>query len=171
MDLIRYDILFMCFNLYTAKKKVQLFSGLEIYSGIYNVHRKSPGRQTIVFYALCLLYFLSTGTIVSDSLAYIFQVSNNSICKNVIFLSVIQLHLRTLPVQLQSDSQPLLFRIKIVQTTTNGCDFIAQCTLVRTNHCTYHPFYSPKSPLSIWLASKGAKIIENGEVFFISSSS
>ena len=52
----------------------------------------------------------------------------------------------TLPVQLQVDLQSMIFRVSIVATTVNGCcDFIAQCTLVRINHFTYHPFYSPKS--------------------------
>ena len=33
-----------------------------------------------------------------------------------------------------------------LQTVSSGCcDFLAQCILVRINHCTYHPFYSPKS--------------------------
>ena len=48
--------------------------------------------------------------------------------------------------QLQSDLQSILFRAAIVQTTANGCcDFIAQCTLVRINHCTHSIYYSPKS--------------------------
>ena len=55
------------------------------------------------------------------------------------------LRLNTLLVQLQIDLQSILFRVEIVQTTVNGCcDLIAQCTLVRINHCTYHLFYSPK---------------------------
>ena len=38
------------------------------------------------------------------------------------------------------------FVLVIVEGTVFGCcDFIAQCVLVRINHCTYHPFYSPKS--------------------------
>ena len=33
-----------------------------------------------------------------------------------------------------------------MQSIASGCcDFLAQCILVRTNHCNYHPFYSPKS--------------------------
>ena len=52
----------------------------------------------------------------------------------------------TLSVQLQIDSQSMLFYLRVVQTAVNGCcDFIAQCTLVRINHCTYHRFYSPKA--------------------------
>ena len=48
--------------------------------------------------------------------------------------------------QLQIDLQPLLFRLSIVQVITNGCcDFIAQCTLVHINYCTYHTFYPAKS--------------------------
>ena len=54
--------------------------------------------------------------------------------------------MQTLSPQLQIDYQSMLFRIGIVQTAVFGCcDFIAQCILVRINHCTYHPFYSPKS--------------------------
>ena len=58
------------------------------------------------------------------------------------------MRIAALPVQLQidSDSASMLFHLSIAQGTLNGCcDFIAQCTLVRINHCTYHPFYSPKS--------------------------
>ena len=47
---------------------------------------------------------------------------------------------------LQIDLKLILFRVTIVQATVTGCcDFIAQCTLVRIYHCTYHLFYSPKS--------------------------
>ena len=143
----------MYFNLYAAKK-VRLFPCLGIYSGIFAIYihcvlSKESRTMGIVFYALCLLYILSTTTVVSDLLGYVIQVSNNSIrvCKNIIFLSVIQIRLLILPVQLRSDSQSmLLYRIRILQVVANGCcDFIAQCTLVRINHCTYHPFYSLKS--------------------------
>jgi hypothetical protein len=45
-----------------------------------------PGTATIIFYALCLLYVLSTASIVVDLLANILGVvSNNSTCKNIIF--------------------------------------------------------------------------------------
>ena len=47
-----------------------------------------------------------------------------------------QTHTFARPVQLEIDSQSMLFHIFIVQNTLNGCcDFIAQCTLVRI------PFY------------------------------
>ena len=42
---------------------------------------------TILFYALCLLYVLSTATLVSDLVAIILQVSNNLIRKIIIFTS------------------------------------------------------------------------------------
>ena len=143
----------MYFNLYAAKK-VQLFPCLGIYSGIFATYlhcvlSKESRTTGIVFYALCLLYILSMTVVVSDLLYFVISVSNNSIqvCKNIIFLSVIQTRLFTLPVQVQSDSQSMLLRrINIVQVIVNGCcDFIAQCTLVRINNCTYHPFYSLKS--------------------------
>ena len=35
---------------------------------------------------------------------------------------------------------PVIFRFQIVQAVASGCcDFLAQCILVRINHCTYHP--------------------------------
>ena len=108
---------------------------------------KTFGTATILFYALCLLYVLSTATIVSDLVAFILEVSNNSICKNFIFLSSVQSRIRTLSPQLQIDLQPIFLRLLIVQTIATGCcDFLAQCILVRISHCTNHPpFYSPKS--------------------------
>ena len=51
-----------------------------------------------------------------------------------------------LSIQLQIDSESVLFRLYLIQLIASGCcDFLAQCILVRINHCTYHPFYSPKS--------------------------
>ena len=135
----------MYFNLYPAKE-VQLFPGLGIYSGIFVLYLlcQSPESRTanIVFYALCLLYVLSTANIVVDLLNFILTVSNNSISKNIIFLSVMQLYygqygLYTLPVQLQLDLQSIIFRIEIVGTVLSSCcDVIGQCILVSTNPCT-----------------------------------
>ena len=82
----------MCFNLYPAKE-VQLFSGLGVYSAIFVIYLRCVSNleesrtTTIVFYSLCLLYVLSAGTIVIDLLAFIIEVSNNSICKNINFIS------------------------------------------------------------------------------------
>ena len=71
-------------------KEVQLFPGLGIYSGIFAIYLqctlKESRKTTIVFYALSLLFILSTATVVSDLLVAIITVSNNSICKNIIFL-------------------------------------------------------------------------------------
>ena len=40
----------------------------------------------------------------------------------------------------------MLLHLLIIRSIAIGCcDFIAQCILVRINHCTYHPIYSPKS--------------------------
>ena len=137
-------------------KKVQLFPGLGIYSAIFIIYlhcvllSKESRKTSIIFYALCLLYVLSTATFVCDLLGNVISVSNNSISKDIIFLSVtIQLRLGTPPVPSQLlliDSQSLLFRIAIVEPTVFGCcDFIAQFILVRINNYTYHLFYSPKS--------------------------
>jgi hypothetical protein len=85
---------------------------------------KSTGRTaSILFYALCLLYVLSTATVVVDVVTNISLVS---------------------PI----DAKPHLFQaITTIQTIVSSCcDFLAQCIFVCINHCTYHPFYySPKS--------------------------
>ena len=112
---------------------------------------KDSRTSTIIFYALCLLYILSTATVVSDLLAIIdSDVSNNSICKNNIYLLVMLMPLYTLLVQLHIDLQSILFGVAIVQITLSGCcDLIAQCTLVCINHYTYHLFYSPSNSSKI----------------------
>ena len=83
-------ISFSCTLTCTLLKKVQLFPGLGIYSGIFVIYlhcvlSKESRTTSIVLYALCLLYVLSTATIVSDLLGYIIDVSNNSICKYIFF--------------------------------------------------------------------------------------
>ena len=86
----------------TLAKEVQLFLGLGIYSGILVIYlqcqKKDSRTATIVFYALCLLYVLSTATVVCDLALYVVSrigpdalvvVSNNSVCNlKSIFLSV-----------------------------------------------------------------------------------
>ena len=82
----------MSFNLYAAKE-VQLFPGLGIYSGIFAIYfklqcvlvSKESRTTSIVFYALCLLYVLSTVSVASDLLKFVIGVSNNSISKYIIF--------------------------------------------------------------------------------------
>ena len=110
----------MYFNLYAAKEvQLELFPCLGIYSGIFAMYFKlqcvlvsKESRTTnIIFYALCLLYVLSTASVVCDLLVYIIQLSNNFICKYIIFLSVIQLRLGALPVPSQLlviDTQSML---------------------------------------------------------------
>ena len=85
--MVRYPF-YVLYNLYLAKED-QLFPGLGIYSGIFAIYVqcRSPESRTttIVFYALCLLYVLSTVAVVSDLIALILEVSNNSICNNIFF--------------------------------------------------------------------------------------
>ena len=76
----------------TLAEEIQLFPGLGLYSGIFAVYLHCSLNNfrtaTILFYALCLLYFLSTATVVSNLVALILQVSNNpTICKNIISIS------------------------------------------------------------------------------------
>jgi hypothetical protein len=117
---------------------------------------KESRTAIIVFYVLCLLYALSMATIASDLLENILEVSNNSsICKIIIM----QMRIGALSPQLQNGSQSMLFRIGVVQVIANGsCDFIAQCILVRINHCTYHPFIHLILQRSSVVGSCGVKI-------------
>ena len=125
----------LCALTCTLAKVVELFPGLGLYSGIFAVYLQcssDKSRTAIIhFYTLCLLYVLSTASILSDLVVAILQVSDNPICKNVKFLSVVQLHIGTLS-QLQIDLIPMLSHLSIFQKIASGCcDFIAQCILVR----------------------------------------
>ena len=115
-------------------------------------------KATIVFYALCLLHVLSTATIISDLLSIILQleyvknggtVSNNSICKNIIFKPLVQESSEGLAAtSYLMPGDQTIFPLAILQTLASGaCDFIAQCIMVRISHCTYlnHRFCSPRS--------------------------
>ena len=66
----------------TLAKEVQLFLGLGLYSGIFVMYfqcqsKSTGGNTTIVSYAVCLLYVLSTVDFVSDFVAITLEVSNN----------------------------------------------------------------------------------------------
>ena len=73
----------------TLVKEVQLLPDPGLYSGIFAIYLQCPSKRSgtalILFYAVCLLYVLSTASFVSDLTALILQVSNNSIRKNTIF--------------------------------------------------------------------------------------
>ena len=84
----------------TLAKEVQLFPGLiGLYAGIFVMYfqcrrqsnKSTDGTPTIVSYAVCLLYVVSTVTFVSDIVNPILEASK-SIFKNImiIFLSVVQ---------------------------------------------------------------------------------
>ena len=84
------NISILCALTCTLAKEVQIFPCLlGLYSGIFAIylqcHLKESRTAIIVFYVLCLLYVLSAATIVCDLLNIILEVSNNSICKNIIF--------------------------------------------------------------------------------------
>ena len=96
-------------------------------------------KPTIVFYALCLLYILSAFTLVCDLVVITLQlhVSNILSVKLSFFKLVMQCGISG-PDLIFYYSQLILLRLAIVQTTASGlCDFIAQCIMVRINHCTY----------------------------------
>ena len=125
--MVRYPLYMLYLSL--IKTSNSLFYGLGLYSGIFAMYFQGQSNVsrtgTIVFYAVCLLYFLSTVTFVSDVVALILEVSNNSMCKNITFLSVVQ-----------SPSQLINFRLAIVQAIASGCcDFLAQFILVHKPLC------------------------------------
>ena len=76
----------ICASTCTLAKEVQLFPGAGLYSGIFALYlqcqSKKAGTAIILFYAVCLLYILSTASFVSDLVALILEVvSNNFISK------------------------------------------------------------------------------------------
>ena len=129
------------------------FNCIGVYSGIFAIYLKYSSNESrtrttnIVFYAICLLYVISTAVFVTDSL--IIAVSFNSICENIFLSSVVQLDLiYILSPLLQIDLVSILNRIRAVQLTVDSfCDFTSQGILVCIDHsnCIYYPFYSPKS--------------------------
>ena len=65
------------------------------------------------------------------------------------------------PVDTLSGSRQLIYRVAIVQTVASGCcDFIAQCIMVRINHCTYmnHQFIHLNPQRSTVVGLCGIKI-------------
>ena len=85
---------------YTLAKEVQLFPGLGLYSGIFAIYLRlqrpmDKSRTAIIlFYIVCLLYFLSIATITSDVVTFVLEVSNtgNSIYKDFIFYYMLCRH-------------------------------------------------------------------------------
>ena len=80
-----------CFTLYPCYiKNVQSLPGLGLYTGIFVIYLQCPwnkSRTPIILYALCTLYVLTTATFISDFVTLILKVSNDFICKNIIFFN------------------------------------------------------------------------------------
>ena len=132
-------ILISALNLVTLAKEIQLFSGTGLYSGIFAIYLQCPKKDSrtamIVFYVLCLLFVLSTASVVCDLLNIILvldsDVSNNPICnlKNLFFLSVMQ---NPQSSQQYSDIILVVERLQNIQMALAGCcDVMAQFILVR----------------------------------------
>ena len=89
--MVRYS--FYCASTCTLAKAVQLLYGIGLYCGIFAMYLQFQSEKsrtsTIIFYAVCLLYLLSTLSFVSDLLALILEVSDNAIYKNINFLSAV----------------------------------------------------------------------------------
>ena len=80
----------LCALTCTLAKEVQSLPGLGLYSGIFPMYLQNPQnklrKESITFYTLCVLYVLSTVNVVIDFVDIIIKlVSNNLICKNIIF--------------------------------------------------------------------------------------
>ena len=71
---------------YTPAKKVQLSHGIGLYSGIFALYLQCQSSKSrtaiIIFYAICLLYLISTLNFVGDLIFLILEVSGIAICKN-----------------------------------------------------------------------------------------
>jgi hypothetical protein len=67
--------------------EVQIFLGSGVYSGIFAIYLQCPSKEsraaTIVFYALCLLYILSTATVVCDAAAFTVGLHSHVSSKNI----------------------------------------------------------------------------------------
>ena len=127
-------------------------------------------KPTIVFYALCLLYLLSTFTVVRDLVIITLQlVVGNILSVKLLFFtnqfwSIVLIvvlwesfqywNFRRVPPSLSvTDIQLIILRLGIIQSVASGCcDLIAQCIMVCINHCTYlnSPFYSPSKSSKIY---------------------
>ena len=68
----------------TLAKEIQLIIGLGLYSGVLAIYFQlechSNKSTAIVFYAICLLYVLSTVNFVSDLVALILLEVSNKLC-------------------------------------------------------------------------------------------
>jgi len=135
-----------------------------LYSGIFAIYLQCPSKEsktaTIVFYLLCVLYLLSTATLVCD------------------FLNIMQLQFQfpadALSPQLQIDMQTMLYHIQIVQASTIGCcDFISQCILIyrcwivwgKNIHVVIIPSFLAITFIATWLATNGSITWKLGQFF------
>ena len=129
----------------TLANELLLFPVLGIYSGIFILflHLQCPSNDSkqlrtaiILFYAVCVLYTLSTFVIIGDFIVFVRLVSKKTLSVRLPFLiSVVQTRSKILWPKTLPESQLLSFLV--AQTTVNGCcDFIAQCIIVRINHFT-----------------------------------
>jgi len=121
-----------------------------LYSGIFAIYLQRPQNKSrtasIIFYALCVLYVLSTVNIVIDLVANI-------------------------PVTEKLESFTLY--IPILQTILNGCcDFLAQCILIyrcwivwgQTISVVIVPSFLAITFLVTWLAAAGATSFVQGQL-------
>ena len=135
-------------------KKLWFPVSLGLYSGIFAMylqHRdpQNKSRTYIIFYALCVLYVLSTVNVVLDLLQFDIEsdntVSNNStICRSITFL--------------KSSCERQVVLAILDNIAIGCCDFLAQCILVRINDCCYIRFIHLNFPRSTVVGSCGVRV-------------
>ena len=91
-------IFILCAFTCTLVKEVHLFPGLGLYSGIFATYcgqyfklqrsRNKSKRASIIFYALCALYVLSTVNAVLDLIAIIIEIVSNCPLARISFLKI-----------------------------------------------------------------------------------
>ena len=137
----------------TVKLKLLLAKAVQhraipgLYSGIFAIYLQYRGSQkstdrakNILFYALWVLYALTTATIIVDML----------ICFLIDAVSVDHHRRLTLFQFVQNVETRILYHLAIIQGTVFAlCDVIAQSILVRTTGNTYHHSSNSSKDISL----------------------
>ena len=119
------------------------YSYLGLYSAIFCMYIQDHAslkelgidKRNILFYAVCILYILSTASFILDTTGKITQVSKTCIYKNDFSVNTAQV-LTSL-----SPSKSNVFRSQVLDDTSTTasalCDFISQGILVGLNRYSY----------------------------------
>ena len=131
--LIWYDILLTVKPKLRLAKAVQPLPILGLYSGIFGMYLQHSGSQqstyrakNILFYALWVLYALSTATIIIDILGFAWPLADAVSMDDHGCLTLFQLVVQNY------QNMEIAYHLEIIEVTVFACcDFIAQLILVR----------------------------------------